>query len=841
MTCLSVWAAAASVVVSVDRDNEVQIIKDGVQVARNTFFIFPTNSEIVAMSKSVTGTNSTSSVGSYNGVTFTANTSFTSDSTGMTLTVTAVPSADITISRAFVSVQLPDTAWADGSGQIGLANVSFPRNFGALTLYYGSAAQSQLSRPDNFAMTVSTQTTQMVEVQDSRQWMPYFELRVGIVGGLWRGGQTKTWQLRFTTSAGTPVLDQPFVVGGANWVAVQPSLDVLAGSALDLTPSVVTAAGAKGWLKVSSAGKFVFESDPNTPQRFYGANLVGDSLFGTHAMADQLATRLQRLGYNMVRIHHYDSFLVKQGLSNSTTIDPVQLEKLNYLVYALKKRGIYVAIDLYSVRQILPNEIFPGTVDMNDFKMLYQISQAARQNLLTFATNLLNSNNSYTGLMWKDDPAIAWIDMVNEDGTEWIPGWVRPEVRQAMNAAYLNSGGLGVWDPTTDAGAKFAAQKNLEAYNWMKQQLRGIGVKALLTDNNCVTHTAMNLVRNQSDFVDSHYYWDHPVFLNNNWTVPFTQSAKSQLDDVDSLGWLSLSRIANKPFTVSELDMVAPNPCRAEFGLLVGSVAGAQDWDGMTRYSYAHSRDRLASPQPVSSFDLATDPLNMATERAIVMLYLRKHLQLNLPKATWLVDPTQIGAKAMSAPMEKAVFSYALSSSLTQGDPTGASPIADSGIDQTPDGKVVADAFNKTFTVNTPLTCGLVAGAGKTVTAGVLKGAVSGSRAVVWASSLDNRSLSTSRRILVTHLTDLQNTGATFSGQARQEMTSWGTLPYLALDGTVAVTLQMQDTSRLRVYRLDMTGKRIAQVSFSKSAGAITFNATVRGPNGATFYYEITR
>jgi hypothetical protein len=301
-----------------------------------------------------------------------------------------------------------------------------------------------------------------------------------------------------------------------------------------------------------------------------------------------------------------------------------------------------------------------------------------------------------------------------------------------------------------------------------------------------------------------------------------------------------MTRVAGKPFTVSELDMVAPNQYRGEMGLLVGTVAASQDWDAITRFAYAHNAQRLVSPQPMGNFDLSADPLNMATERAVVMLYLRKHLTTVLPKATWLISGTNMGARNFDPPLQGALMSYALQSSLTQGDPSGVSPVQDNGIKATPDGRVVADLYRDKFTVNTPMTCGFIAQPGVAMTAGALRGTAAGSRATVWVSSLDGRPLTNSRRMLLTHLTDLQNANAVFSSQSRQLMTDWGTLPYVAADGSVSVTLQMSSTSRAKVFRLDFTGRRIANVPFPKTSSGITFNATVRGPNGATFYYEIT-
>ena len=45
--------------------------------------------------------------------------------------------------------------------------------------------------------------------------------------------------------------------------------------------------------------------------RFYGVNLCFSAHYITHEQADRLAERLARLGYNAVRLHHYEGELTE--------------------------------------------------------------------------------------------------------------------------------------------------------------------------------------------------------------------------------------------------------------------------------------------------------------------------------------------------------------------------------------------------------------------------------------------------------------------------------------------------------------------------------------------------
>ncbi len=95
--------------------------------------------------------------------------------------------------------------------------------------------------------------------------------------------------------------------------------------------------------------------------------------------------------------------------------------------------------------------------------------------------------------------------------------------------------------------------------------------------------------------------------------------------------------------------------------------------------------------------------------------------------------------------------------------------------------------------------------------------------------------------MLLAHLTDVQNTGAQFTGKERGTMTSWGDLPHLVKLGTAEVTVQVKYPANMRVYRLDLTGRRLSPVPVTKQTGAIMFDVSTNDPNSGLgiLYYEI--
>ena len=103
-------------------------------------------------------------------------------------------------------------------------------------------------------------------------------------------------------------------VPGEDWIPFKNLLDIEKGSALDFSGMGFqdAPAGKYGWLK-AVGGHFEFERKPGVAQRFYGVNLVVDAVCPEKSLADTLVTRLVRLGYNTIRIHHHEKPILQKN------------------------------------------------------------------------------------------------------------------------------------------------------------------------------------------------------------------------------------------------------------------------------------------------------------------------------------------------------------------------------------------------------------------------------------------------------------------------------------------------------------------------------------------------
>ena len=110
--------------------------------------------------------------------------------------------------------------------------------------------------------------------------------------------------------------------------------------------------------------------------------------------------------------------------------------------------------------------------------------------------------------------------------------------------------------------------------------------------------------------------------------------------------------------------------------------------------------------------------------------------------------------------------------------------------------------------------------------------------ATVWVSSLDDQPIATSRRLLVTHLTDLQNTGVKYADRARTTLLAWGGMPHLMRNGAATVTLK-RGAGKAQAWSLSTSGHRLATLPVQVVGDTIALELAVKGEAGARMLYEV--
>jgi hypothetical protein len=398
--------------------------------------------------------------------------------------------------------------------------------------------------------------------------------------------------------------------------------------------------------------------------------------------------------------------------------------------------------------------------------------------------------------------------------------------------------------------------------------------------------------------VDDHFYVDHPEFLEQPWRLPSRCPNTSPVAAGASGGrQITFTSLFDRPFSLSEYNFSAPGRYRGVGGILTGSMGALQGWGVIWRFAYSHNRDELFQPGRLDYFNMVSDPLSQAAERASICLFLRGDMQpaprsltiamtpqdLARPPARipnlapawhWAAWVTRVGTRVVDDPTAALPYDlvlplgwatperdYTHAQVAGLGDPyqlTSEKVLAtlrergilradnptDPGqnIFQSETGEITIDGPRDVLTLDTPRTAGGFAAAGQTIrTRHGVEAAVQDVPATVWVSALDDQPITTSRRLLVTHLTDLQNTGIRYGERSRKTLLEWGKLPHLVRAGRAEVRLQVADPDQLHVWALSTSGTRLAEVPARVVDGALVFtaDAACAADRGAILSYEI--
>ncbi len=195
--------------------------------------------------------------------------------------------------------------------------------------------------------------------------------------------------------------------------AFQPGVDTYSPNALlDLRDLNERQAGEHGFIQRSEDGADFLRGD-GEPIRFWAANTGIWSAEDPRLMDDH-ARFLAKRGVNMVRWH--GNITPKKEGATMTDFDAVARERLWRGVAAFKKAGIYVTASPYWSNSCNPQPHWPvprrGGKDMHALLFFDPVLQDAYKGWLRA---IYDPINPHTGVALKDEPAIAVIQLQNED------------------------------------------------------------------------------------------------------------------------------------------------------------------------------------------------------------------------------------------------------------------------------------------------------------------------------------------------------------------------------------------------------------------------------------------
>uniref|UniRef100_UPI0035C9BCC5 hypothetical protein n=1 Tax=uncultured Sphingomonas sp. TaxID=158754 RepID=UPI0035C9BCC5 len=615
--------------------------------------------------------------------------------------------------------------------------------------------------------------------------------------------------------------------------------------------------------------------------RCWGVNLTGwangSAEIPDHKAAETYAAALARLGVNCVRLHFLDRpdtqlpirnegavlsatagpfthpprGLIRGDLPDSQHFDAGQLDRLDYWIAQLKRNGIYADFNLNVGRVFKPGDGVPDATLIAPFKGFTYFGPELIALQKDYARQLLDHKNAYTGLRYADDPAVALVEVVNENSLLefWARNWLRGERAEgaanyqldltphyhallvglynqwlaknrtpAEIAALRKMAGVAAGQPIAfmrrgdhpvaprlrlDAEIGFITQVEIDFHADFKRFLKDeVGVKVPIVPMADHTFFMANqpLMRTliRSDIVDSHVYWEHPALYGHR-NDPMVNSPERA-----TILKLARSAYVGKPFTVSEVNEPFPSDYGAEMIPILASYAALQDWDGIFFYTFETKVAGQWTPAIADHFDITLDPAKMAQMPVGAMMFLRGDVAAARTMLTRSYSTDQISEAARLPRGEMPYYTpgFDARTPLVHGSrvacldckPSLPAPLGAIDPIVSDTGELswkTTDGKDGLVSVDTPRSQALVGfvSANAKVETRNLSAEIRNRFAVITLSSLDGKPLTVSNRILLTTTGRVENSGQKWDARGAN-LTVWGTAPTLIEPITGYVTLK---------------------------------------------------
>lgn len=454
-----------------------------------------------------------------------------------------------------------------------------------------------------------------------------------------------------------------------------PAIDTFASSPIDLRSLNEAVAGEQGWIQVK--GEEFIHANTNRPERFWAINSRMETIQMDKAQMRQMARFLAKRGVNMVRLHG-------RLWSDDWTIAAADLDRLFAWITTLKQEGIYTCLSIYFPMWVQVSETapIPGYTGQNAFAVLFFNAQLQKIYFNWWRT-ILTTTNPYTGRALRDDPAVAMVELVNEDSYffwtfspyETIPATQMAVLEQQFGDWLTQKYGslaqvLNTWntsktpikgdDPAAgrmglmplyqlveqrdstraqDTAAFLTHSQSQffrQAIAFLRQELRYQG---LIYASNWVTANAQILgpldkyTNTVADFMDRHGYFEgrhegeaasyalSPGDRYQDRSALLFHSKDHQADLDLSLPIMDM-RYNGLPSTITEIGWVMPNQFRAEFPLLAAAYGLLQGSDGF----FFFVNDQVGWEAPLSKFTIAS-PVTLGQFPATALMYRQGLLQ----------------------------------------------------------------------------------------------------------------------------------------------------------------------------------------------------------------------
>lgn len=466
--------------------------------------------------------------------------------------------------------------------------------------------------------------------------------------------------------------------------------DFSPASIIDMSGLIEKPAGLHG--RITPSGSRLTLAQTGAPIKLWGCDA---SMTATPELQQRQARFYAKHGINLVRQHPVQDVLgTLKGPSGGRYLDPDALDRLDRWFSILKAQGIYMCWSIFYHHRVLADEGIPSGLynelpgggtgrDTYGYATFIQEYQDSQWN---YARLLMEHVNPYTGLAYKDDPALAIVECRNEDSVffhnplsqELVHGtampnhkarlqsmwhaWVR--ARYVTDTALQQAWGAGrrpedsvnadpvtqpmymyaAWEMEADGPffnkntekarmgdfIRFLAEMQRGTYDTYRQRLRGIGYQGMVVSTAWMAGgpaaSAANLWTDDvGDAIDRHNYFGGGAG-GHGITTGSVNNGTHLAQPGSGILSSGMFQIEDKPFIMTEWTSSPPNQWKAEIAPLYAFYGmGLQGWDGSMQF--AGGRSGMGDGWPGMNSYVTETPHYIAQFPALAFAIHKGHIQ----------------------------------------------------------------------------------------------------------------------------------------------------------------------------------------------------------------------
>ncbi|MBI4978529.1 MAG: hypothetical protein HZC28_13705 [Spirochaetes bacterium] len=439
---------------------------------------------------------------------------------------------------------------------------------------------------------------------------------------------------------------------------------VVPGSALDFSDLVETGpAGKHGRVIVGPHGKLAFADSPEKPVHFFSMMpgvpvyaflgimksgqenpVKGADMQEEHRNIEAYVSAVRRQGYNMVRLQNVDVFVMADA-PEDYTFNEKNLERLDYMIYCLKREGIYISDDLVFHRGWLKK-------GSKGLAARLIVDQAERDAFEKGCRAFLLHRNPYTGMTLAEDPVLATLTFANEQDIpiEQVEPLLKSDTRPLTDAKWREflkrryAGDAqkmsGAWNLKENAdfehqmfqsaymnertergndAAVFLYELERNMLLWFQETIRKIGYTGLTHQYDVVAYFRNDLARNLNPVISMHGYHNHPTALDQKPGARMVQNGAIQ---TAANYWRKNvnARYLNRPVMNTEYNFACWGKYRHEEGLLFPAYSSFQQFSAITVHC---DPVIMRMALPLANMHAGRDPIQRAGQVLAALLYAR--------------------------------------------------------------------------------------------------------------------------------------------------------------------------------------------------------------------------